>query len=120
VKELRALAAWPFAGPANRCDEQKTLGAMLGCLVREERSTARRLAAHGEETRFATVTELRNGTSANGYAYERFDELAGPHRFVVVSFFDNQEWVILRLAFAVRADGHIDGVTDLSYSPSDI
>ena len=44
VKELRSLTAWPFAGPANRCDEPKSLDAMLGCLVRDgarDRAAAR-------------------------------------------------------------------------------
>src|SRR5262249_27185261 len=100
--------------------DEKSHDAMLKCLVREERKDARKLLEHGESEGFATVAELKDRTRSNAYMYEPFEALAGRHRFVMRSWFDNQEWVIFRLALAVRADGRVDGLADLSYSPPDI
>jgi hypothetical protein len=116
---VRALTAQPFA-TSGRCSDEKSPDVRLACVVEQEHDTARKLLRHDETETFATVAALRDRTRSNGYNYEPLDALAGRHRFVLRSWFDNQEWVIHRLALAIRDDGLVDGLVDLSYSPPDI
>jgi hypothetical protein len=118
IPQLRALTAWPFA-VTGVCTDEKSRDALLACLVRVERKAARQVLG-GEESRHASVAELRDQTRSNGYLYEPLEALTGPHHFVLRHSFDNQEWVAYRLAIAVRADGRVDGLADLSYMPPDI